>query len=249
MPLFYFHQGQQGFWFWMEIYWPSQNFESINHLKTLTMVSIDAKILSGDSIFDKLSGNSLAWIDSKKGNRFLPRGTMCCPFVFRAQKKVGWGLMWETYATAVVTFCNSSRLLQRQRKLRVTLTLKAAFLYFYSWRWKEKKNEVTVIRSRLRILVQASSTYKKKWPMQGSGERRSGSILFSFFLDCSLVTHGVIGFFRFAAGFEVHCSYSSLQLLKERLGLSCGEVETDLNEGLDFGTFLQVISPGVVCAR
>ena len=48
-----FIKGNKVFDFWMVI--PSQNSETMNHLKTITMVSMETKVASQDSILDKLS--------------------------------------------------------------------------------------------------------------------------------------------------------------------------------------------------
>ena len=50
---FTFIEGNKVFDFWMVI--PSQKSETMNHLKTITMVSMETKFASQDSILDKLS--------------------------------------------------------------------------------------------------------------------------------------------------------------------------------------------------
>ena len=52
---------------------PSQKSETMNHLKTITMVSMETKFASQDSILDKLSEN-ITLVDSEKGNRVFTRG-------------------------------------------------------------------------------------------------------------------------------------------------------------------------------
>ena len=50
---FIFIKGNKVFDFWMVI--PSQESETMNHLKTITMVSIETKFASQDSILNRLS--------------------------------------------------------------------------------------------------------------------------------------------------------------------------------------------------
>ena len=57
-----------------------KNLKTMNHLKTITMVSMETKFASQDSILDKLSEN-FTWVDSEKGNRVFTRGggALCAP--------------------------------------------------------------------------------------------------------------------------------------------------------------------------
>ena len=55
-----------------------KNLKPMNHLKTITMVSMETKFASQDSILDKLSEN-FTWVDSEKGNRVFTRGALCAP--------------------------------------------------------------------------------------------------------------------------------------------------------------------------
>ena len=52
--LFDFHQGEKGFWYLNQD--SKENSETMSHLKTLTMVTMVTKLVSGDSSFYKLSG-------------------------------------------------------------------------------------------------------------------------------------------------------------------------------------------------
>ena len=45
----------------------------MKHLKTLTMISMETKVVSRDSFLDKLSEN-FPWMDSEKGNMVFARG-------------------------------------------------------------------------------------------------------------------------------------------------------------------------------
>ena len=45
----------------------------MNHLKTITMVAMETKFASQDSILDKLS-EKFSWVDSENGNRVFTRG-------------------------------------------------------------------------------------------------------------------------------------------------------------------------------
>ena len=61
LTLLIFNKGNKVFDFWIGI--PSQSSENINHLKTLTIVSMETKVVSKDSFLDKLSEKiSLEWI-------------------------------------------------------------------------------------------------------------------------------------------------------------------------------------------
>ena len=84
----------------------SQKSETMNHLKTITMVSMETKFSSQDSIFDKLSEN-ITWVDSEKGNRVFTRGGLCDPppppRPPKLQKSLPWiGLsleqLWSTWS-------------------------------------------------------------------------------------------------------------------------------------------------------
>ena len=66
---FYFYQGEQSFCF--------LNGENMNHLKAITMVSMETKFASQDSILEKLS-EKFTWVDSEKGNRDLLGGGNFC---------------------------------------------------------------------------------------------------------------------------------------------------------------------------
>ena len=57
----------------------------MNHLKTLTDVSMETKVVSADSFLDKLSQNFTS-MDSEKGNRVFSKGMCHTPLVFGAQK-------------------------------------------------------------------------------------------------------------------------------------------------------------------
>ena len=52
--LFFFYWGEQGFWF-LNGWFLVKNLKTMNHLKTITMVSMETKFASQDSILDKLS--------------------------------------------------------------------------------------------------------------------------------------------------------------------------------------------------
>ena len=65
-------QGEQGFWF-LNKDSQSKTWNKINHLKMLTMVSMETKVVSGHSFSDKFS-EKLYLKDSKKGNRVFAGG-------------------------------------------------------------------------------------------------------------------------------------------------------------------------------
>ena len=63
------------FEFWLDI--PSQNSETLD--KKQTIVSMVTKVVSGGSIFDKLSEKTLIELILRKVTGFLPGGTLCPP--------------------------------------------------------------------------------------------------------------------------------------------------------------------------
>ena len=62
------NKGEKVFGFWIGM--PRQKSEIMSHLKRLTMVSMDIKVLSGDSFLDKLAEN-FTWTDSEKGDKIF----------------------------------------------------------------------------------------------------------------------------------------------------------------------------------
>ena len=57
---------------WTGIGFPVKNLKPVNHLKTTIMVSMETKVVSGDSILDKRSEN-FTWMDFEKRNRVFAR--------------------------------------------------------------------------------------------------------------------------------------------------------------------------------
>ena len=88
-----FQQGEQGFSF-LKRKFPVENPKAMNHLKMLTMVSMETKVVSRDSFLVKLSEN-FTCMDSGKGNMAFARGGggecggMCSPQEVLDHKK-GW---------------------------------------------------------------------------------------------------------------------------------------------------------------
>ena len=73
---------------------PVKNLKHMNHLKTLTMVSMETKVVSRDSFLDKLSEkNLLEWILRRVTGFLLGGGggAQCAPLGFWSPKK---SLVW-----------------------------------------------------------------------------------------------------------------------------------------------------------
>ena len=84
-----FQQGKQGFHFWIGI--RSKNRKAMNHLKAITVVSMETKVLSSLSdIFWSSFLKNFTWRDSEKGNRVF---SSPLPLGFWSSKKacLGWG--------------------------------------------------------------------------------------------------------------------------------------------------------------
>ena len=76
-----FQQGEQGFWF-LNRDSPSKNWNKMNHLKMLTVVSMETKVVSGHSFSDKFS-EKFNWRTLKKGNRIFAEGMAKMPVISR----------------------------------------------------------------------------------------------------------------------------------------------------------------------
>ena len=91
-----FNKGNMVFHF--EWGFPVKNLKHMNHLKTLTMVSMETKVVSRDSFLDKLSEK----VYLRRVTGFLLGGTMCPPLVFGAQKKPGLDRVKERHTLLAI---------------------------------------------------------------------------------------------------------------------------------------------------
>ena len=76
LVLLTFNKGNMVFHF--EWGYPVKNLKHMNHLKTLTMVSMETKVVSRDSFWTSFQ-KKFTWMDSEKGNRVFARGAQCAP--------------------------------------------------------------------------------------------------------------------------------------------------------------------------
>ena len=88
LVLLTFNKGKMVFHF--EWGFPVKNLKHMNHLKTLTMVSMETKVVSRDS-FLTIFQKKFTRMDSEKGNRVFVRGAQCAPPWFLEPKK---SLVW-----------------------------------------------------------------------------------------------------------------------------------------------------------
>ena len=99
LVLLTFNKGNMVFHF--EWGFPVKNLKHMNHLKTLTMVSMKPKLCQEIHFWTSFQKSLLEWI-SEKGNRVFARGAQCAPPWFLEPKKSLVWMSWHGAFTLVL---------------------------------------------------------------------------------------------------------------------------------------------------